>query len=100
MKRTRELHPIWVEWNTIPKEMKTHLFMKQSLVGKYHYHYENKNGTIGLISIRMPLFDLNMKHKTRLMWEACGVLEFQRFRTKKQAEIEIYKALKEPISNK
>lgn len=69
--------------------------MKKSLIGKWHYHYENKNGIIGLIKIQVPTFNLKLKMNRQYMWEACGVLEFQRFRTKKEAEKEIYKALKE-----
>ena len=88
---------MWVEWNTIPAELKTHLFMKESLVGKWHYHYENKNGTIGLLKIQTPSFDLKWKMHREYTWEACGVLEYQRFRTKKEAEIEIYKSLKESM---
>jgi len=95
MKKTREIHPIWDEWNGLPKELKNKLFMKKSLIGKWHYHYENKNGIIGLIRIAIPSFDLSYKMDYRYMWEACGVLEFQRFRTKKDAEVEIYKALQE-----
>jgi hypothetical protein len=102
VKRTRELHPVWVEWHTIPVEMKNHLFMKKPLIGKWHYQYENKNGVIGLIKIQVPQFRLRPKKisltmgiPTQYMWEACGVLEFQRFRTKAAAEEEIYKALKE-----
>lgn len=102
MKKTRELHPVWLEWQSIPKEMKEHLHMKKPLIGKWHYHYENENGVIGLIRIQVPNFrprpgkiSLMMGIPTQYMWEACGVLEFQRFRTKKDAEDEIYKALKE-----
>ena len=88
---------MWVEWNTIPESMKRHLFMKESLVGKWHYHYENKNGIIGLIKIQMPIFTPSLKLYGEYKWEACGILEFQRFRTKKEAEKEIYKALKEKL---
>ncbi len=102
MKRTRDLHPVWLEWQSIPAQMRTHLFMKKPLIGKWHYHYENKNGVIGLVKIQVPQFRLRPKKislekgiPTQYMWEACGILEFQRFRTKKDAEIEIYKALKE-----
>ena len=103
MNRTKELHPVWLEWKTIPDEMKKHLHMKKSLIGKWHYHYENKNGIIGLIKIQVPIFGRVRLKKLSLetgipciyMWEACGIMEFQRFRTKKQAEIEIYKALGE-----
>ena len=102
MKKTRELHAVWLEWNTIPDVMRKDLHMKKSLIGKWHYHYENKNGMIGLIKIQVPQFRFRPKKitlqtgiPTIYMWEACGILEFRRFRTKKQAEIEIYKALKE-----
>lgn len=105
MKETKELHPVWLEWNSIPEQMKQHLHMKKSLIGKWHYHYENKNGIIGLIKIQMPIFGRVRPRKTsyflkngiptRYVWEACGIMEFQRFGTKKEAEIEIYKALKE-----
>ncbi len=79
--------------------------MKKSLVGKWHYHYENKNGVIGLIKIQVPIFGRVRLKKLSLetgipciyMWEACGILEFQRFRTKADAEVEIYKALKEKM---
>ncbi len=104
MKKTKELHPVWVEWQSIPKEMRARLFLTKSLIGKWHYHYENKNGIIGLIRIQVPQFRLRPKKislksgiPTRFMWEACGIMEFQRFRTKKDAEAEIYKALKEKI---
>lgn len=96
MKKTREIHYLWSEWQTIPAEMKNHLFMKRSLVGKWHYHYENKNGVIGLIKIQVPIFSPSFKMNHKYMWEACGILEFQRFHTKKEAEKEIYKSLKEP----
>ncbi len=107
MKRTRELHPVWTEWKSIPDVIKKDLYMKNSLVGKWHYHYENKNGVIGLIKIQVPQFrfkpskiSLETGISTEYMWEACGILEFKRFRTKKEAEIEIYKALKEKLPNK
>ena len=67
------------------------------IVGKWHYHYENKNGIIGLIKIQTPSFNTRFTMDMTYMWEACGVLDFQRFRTKKDAEVEIYKALKESI---
>ena len=102
MKKTKELHQVWVEWNTIPAEMKEHMHMKKSLIGKWHYHYENKNGVIGLIRIQVPRFTMKPFKKnnplvlyTHYMWEACGILEFRRFPTKKDAEVAIYNALKE-----
>lgn len=106
MKKTRELHPVWVEWQSIPDVMRKELHMKKSLVGKWHYHYENKNGVIGLIKIQVPVFNFRPKItlergiSVKYMWEACGVLEFRRFRTKKEAEIEIYDALSEKLLRK
>ena len=95
MKKTKEIHLMWTEWASISDELKNKLFMKKSIVGKWHYYYKNKNGIIGLIRIAVPSFDLSYKMDYRYMWESCGVLEFRRFRTKKEAEVEIYKALKE-----
>jgi len=87
---------MWKEWQSMPDELKNKLFTKKSLVGKWHYHYENKNGIIGLIRIQVPGFNFSItKSIIRYRWEACGVLEYRRFATKKEAEIEIYKALKE-----
>ena len=58
---------------------------------------------IGLIKIQVPDFRLVTKFSfkkgilsCKYMWEACGVLEFERFGTKKEAEAKIYKTLKEP----
>lgn len=99
MKLTKEIHPIWKEWCEMPHEIKNRLHFTKSLTGKWHYHYENKNGIIGLIRIQVPTFSFAKKPPNgmfgKYMWEACGILEYQRFSTKKEAEIEIYKALKE-----
>lgn len=95
LKRTKEIHPTWEEWQQIPHELKNRLFMKKSLIGKWHYHYENKNGIIGLIRIQMPVFDLKKFGTYRYVWEACGILEYRRFGTKAKAEDIIYNALKE-----
>ena len=102
MKETRDLHPIWMEWNVMPEDYKRQQYMKKSIVGKWHYHYENKNGRIGLVKIQASDFGfLTRKSKPkdypcRYVWEACGVLEFEQFATKKMAEAKIYKTLKEP----
>ncbi len=85
---------MWEEFEKMPKELQTKLHFG-NMFGKYHYHYENKNGTIGLIRI-MCLTDWNGKNfVNRMMWEACGVLDFQKFWTKKEAETAIYEALHE-----
>ena len=86
---------MWKEWESMPEEFKNKQYFKKSLVGKWHYHFENKNGTIGLIRIQVPGFNFKKIGSFPYMWEACGILEYQRFNTKEQAEKEIYKALKE-----
>ena len=86
---------MWKEWQSMPDEFKNRLFMKKSLVGKWHYHYENKNGRIGLIRIQCPKFNLKTINEYGYVWEGCGVLDFERFGTMKEAEKAIYKALKE-----
>lgn len=91
MKITKEIHPLWKEWDKMPQELKNHLFTKKSILGKWHYHYENKNGIIGLVRLNHSMNLLKEGH----CWEACGVLEYQRFFTKKEAEKIIYEALHE-----
>jgi len=91
LKKTKEIHPLWKEWSQMPDEILGRLCFKRSILGKWHYHYENKNGKIGLVRLNHSMSLLGDGH----CWEACGVLEFQRFSTKKQAETAIYKALKE-----
>ena len=94
MKKTKEIHNVWMDFSKLPKEFPLHKFMRRSFIGKWHYHYENKNGRIGLVRLNHPLdFTKQDGHH----WEACGVLDFARFRTKKQAEIAIYKALEENL---
>ena len=99
MKVTKELHSGWVEWDRMPKELLAKLSIKKSILGKWHYHYENKNGRIGLIRINCGVtFTKSGKwNADNMMWEACGVLDFARYSTRKEAEVEIYKTLKEPI---
>ena len=96
MKKTKEEHQMWTEYQKFPKELKDKL-MSGCLIGRWHYHYENKNGIIGLVRIQCGVnFTKSGKWKMdNMMWEACGVLDFQRFATKKEAEIAIYKTLKE-----
>lgn len=89
MKVTKEIHSMWKAEKGIMALLPKGTDWR--LIGKWHYHYENKNGIVGLIKIRSPW------HKPRWLWEACGVLDFQKFATRKDAEVEIYKELKETI---
>lgn len=70
MNKTKEIHSMWKEWELMPDEFKNRLFMKKSLVGKWHYQYENKNGRIGLIRIQCPTFNLKNFRECRYVWEA------------------------------
>ncbi len=99
MKETREMHQMWKHMARLPKKLREDLYQKMPpILGKWYYYYENKNGKVGLARIN---------HGLRLQlgpnggwighhYEACGHLEYQRFTTKKLAEIAIYRALKEP----
>lgn len=91
MKVTKEIHSLWKAEKIIARVMPRLNELDLRMIGKWHYHYKNKNGEIGLIKIKAPWC------KAVWMWEACGVLEFKRFPTKKDAEVAIYKALGEPI---
>ena len=96
MKVTREIHPMWREYHQIPKELQNQLHFG-CLVGKYHYHYENENGKVGLIQIECGV-QFTKKGKLKAngkLWEACGIMDFARWVTKKEAEAAIYDALKE-----
>ncbi len=103
MKKTREVHSLYKNWQKLPKEIRnTPYFMRKCIVGKWHYHYENENGRIGLVRLNHGLnYDENKYH-----YEACGTLDFERFPTLIQAEEAIYKKLGEkqlleiPIKNK
>jgi len=98
MKITKEIHKMWGEWSNFPKELLDKMPIKNCIVGKWHYKYENKNGTIGLIRIQSGVAWIESGWRSDMMvWEACGVLEFTRYPTKKAAEVEIYKALKEQM---
>ena len=93
MKETRERHNLWKHWKEFPQELKDQL---PSIVGKWHYHYENKNGKIGLVRLNNGIRWDKKKNQWRgHVYEACGALDFQQFNKKKNAEIAIYKALKE-----
>ena len=93
MKETRKMHHIWKEMAKLPKKTREDWNEKlPPLLGKWYYYYENKNGKVGLARINniFPFFKEKKCH-----YEACGHLDFKTFQTKKQAEIAIYKALKE-----
>ena len=93
MKETRIMHHMWKEMARLPKEVRDEFNEKiPPILGKWYYYYENKNGKIGLARINdMWTFKGERNHH----YEACGHLDYERFATKKQAEIAIYKALKE-----
>lgn len=82
----------------LPKQMRSEFYEKlPPIIGKWYYYYENKNGKIGLARIN---HGLRMSFGKDGRWrghhyEACGHLDYERFSTKKQAEIAIYKALDE-----
>ncbi len=92
MKKTREVHHLYKNWQKIPKELvDIPYFENRCIVGKWHYHYENKNGRIGLVRFNHGInYDEKKYH-----YEACGTLDFQRFSTLSQAEDAIYKKLGE-----
>lgn len=96
MKKTREIHYLYKNWQKIPKEIRYFpYFERKCIVGKWHYHYENKNGKIGLVRFNHGLDYNEKKHH----YEACGALELQRFPTLSQAEAAIYKKLGEKCPN-
>lgn len=91
MKITKEIHELWKAEKIIARVMPRLNQLDLRMIGKWHYHYKNKNGEIGLIRIKAPWC------KSKWAWEACGVLDFTRYPTRKAAEVEIYHALREPI---
>lgn len=98
MIETRKMHNMWKEWSKVPKELRDEIYQKvPPILGKWYYYYENENGKIGLARINHGLdFRWNKNGKwIGHHYEACGHLDFARFKTKKQAEIAIYKALGE-----
>lgn len=98
MKETRVMHHMWKHMGRLPKELKEELYEKiPPILGKWYYYYENENGKVGLARINHGLrIQLGPNGTWRgHHYEACGHLEYERFRTKKQAEIAIYKALNE-----
>ncbi len=85
---------MWTEFQSMPQELKDQL--GGSILGRWQYFYENKNGKVGIVKLN---FNLNF-YRDKLWnhcWEACGNLELRRFPTKKEAEKEIYKVLKEKL---
>ncbi len=97
MKETRIMHHLWKEMARLPKKVRDEFNEKlPPMLGKWYYYYENKNGKVGLARINHGLeFTLKNGRFLGHHYEACGHLDFQRFRTKKQAEIAIYKVLDE-----
>jgi len=97
MKKTRCVHNLYKEWQKLPKEIrKLRYFKGGCLVGKWHYHYENKNGRIGLVRFNSDLNFISSKN----CYEACGTLDFERFSSISEAESAIYKKLGESLSPK
>lgn len=95
MKETRIMHNMWKEMARLPNKIRDELNEKiPPMLGKWYYYYENENGKIGLARVN-DLFLKGMKGQNACHYEACGHLDYERFHTKKQAEIAIYKALKE-----
>lgn len=97
MKKTRTIHKIYREWLKLPKEIRNiRYFNGQCIIGKWHYHYKNKNGEIGLVRFNHSLnFTEHGFH-----YEACGTLDFARFSTLEKAESAIYEKLGETLPEK
>ncbi len=94
MKKTRSIHYLYKEWQRLPEKVRNHpFFARRCIVGKWHYHYDNKHGTIGLVRFNHSL-GFSEKAK-QYHYEACGTLDFERFHTLQQAEDAIYKKLGE-----
>ena len=103
MKQTRIMHKMWKEMARLPKKVREDIEQKiPPMLGKWYYYYENKNGRIGLARINDYPFWFGKKDKMRTPhhYEACGHLDYETFKTKKDAEIAIYKALKEKYPEK
>ncbi len=95
MKETRIMHHLWKEMARLPKKVRDEFNEKlPPMLGKWYYYYENKNGRVGLARINDHfMFD---GKKDSHHYEACGHLDYETFKTKRLAEIAIYKCLKEP----
>lgn len=98
MKESRIMHGLWKEMARLPKKIRDEFNEKlPPMLGKWYYYYENKNGRVGLARINHGLdFTLKNGQFVGHHYEACGHLDYKRFRTKRLAEIAIYKCLKEP----
>lgn len=98
MKETRKMHNMWKEWSRLPKKVREEINQKiPPILGKWYYYYENENGRVGLARINHGL-DLSWSKDGRWKghhYEACGHLDYARFKTKREAEIAIYEALGE-----
>lgn len=88
---------MWEYYQKLPKEIKNVL---PQMFGKWHYHYENKNGEIGLIKLidTFPSI-LRDKRSKGYCYEACGVLDFKQFYSLADAEKAICEALGEELVN-
>ncbi len=94
MKETRVMHSMWKHMAKLPKKMRDEFNEKlPPTLGKWYYYYENKNGRVGLARINDHFMFSGGKDPHH--YEACGHLDYKTFKTKRKAEIAIYKALKE-----
>ena len=82
---------MWTQYQLFPKKFKDAI---PQMFGRWHYFYENKKGKIGLVRLFNDFYKFDGRPK--FCWEACGHLDFKQFKTKRDAEIAIYKVLKEP----
>jgi len=90
------MHKLWMEMARLPKKTRDEINEKiPPMLGKWYYYYENENGRVGLARINDHHFIMFNGKKDSHHYEACGHLDYETFKTKKQAEIAIYKALKE-----
>jgi len=101
MKKTRCVHHLYKEWQKLPKDIRFQRLYPRCIVGKWHYHYENKNGKeIGLVRFNHNIHGMGFSDKAKQHhYEACGTLDFERFSTLSQAEEAIYKKLGEKPSS-
>ena len=94
LKKTRTIHYLYQQWQKLPKGIRGYrYFDNKCIVGKWHYHYENKNGRIGLVRFNHSMGFSNNSNQHH--YEACGTLDFERFATMSKAEDAIYKKLGE-----
>ncbi len=91
------MHNMWKQMSRLPKKARDEFYEKiPPILGKWYYYYENENGKVGLARINHGLeFTMRDGRFVGHHYEACGHLEYERFKTKREAEIAIYKALKE-----